>query len=273
MLLAISLIPLLYEIFNFVVTFYLQKKLGVMIVGSGYSYDTSASIYSFTDNMIIAANYLAASTPILAYSLVSGSTNALTSVFSHINDPAKTRADQAGDEYSKGNLNLGGANIDNASYGNITSNNLNDGNQTLSNINSYNDTERNNSLDNNTQRTNSHDNLTAYNKSTYNNSSRNNTVGNDSTNNINRNTRSEDNVTAHQHNTAPTNTFGAGSTTEVMPNGSRIVGSSDGSLYYQPPPNATEGVTHNETYSKSDMDNYNAAKSHTTTARDRKSVV
>lgn len=272
MLLAISLIPLLYEIFNFVVTFYLQKKLGVMIVGSGYSYDTSASIYSFTDNMIIAANYLAASTPILAYSLVSGSTNALTSVFSHINDPAKTRADQAGDEYSKGNMNLGGANIDNASYGNITSNNLNDGNQTLSNMSGYNDTQRTISHDNLTANTRSvnndtHDTLTAYNTTTHNKSSHNNTVGNDSTNTINRNTRNEDNITAHQHNTAPTNTFGAGSTTQVMSDGSRVVGSSDGNKYYQAPPNATQGVTHNQTYSKSDMDNYTAAQSHTTTAQ------
>lgn len=126
MLVAINLIPLLYEIFNFIVTFYLQKKLGNMVVGQGYSYDTSASIYSFTDNMIIAGNYLAASTPILAYAIASGSSMAFTSVYSHINDPAKSRADQAGSELAKGNMTLGTTSLDNASYNNISANKMDD---------------------------------------------------------------------------------------------------------------------------------------------------
>ena len=124
---CINLIPLMYEIINYMTTFYLQKKLGTLtITGQGYTYDLSASIYSFTDNMIIASNWLATSTPILAWALVSGAETAVSSVFGHINDPAKTRAEQAGNDLALGNQNMGNANIDNQSFNNLSSNKLDD---------------------------------------------------------------------------------------------------------------------------------------------------
>lgn len=124
---CINLIPLMYEIINYMTTFYLQKKLGTLtITGQGYTYDLSASIYSFSDNMIIASNWLATSTPILAWALVSGAQTAVSSVFSHINDPAKTRAEQAGNDLALGNQNMGNTNIDNHSFNNVSGNKLDD---------------------------------------------------------------------------------------------------------------------------------------------------
>lgn len=124
---CINLIPLMYEIINYMTTFYLQKKLGTLtITGQGYTYDLSASIYSFCDNMIIASNWLAASTPILAWAMVSGAQVAVSSVFSHINDPAKTRAEQAGNELARGDQHMGNTNIDNHSFNNVSGNKLDD---------------------------------------------------------------------------------------------------------------------------------------------------
>lgn len=126
MLMAVNLIPLLYEIFNYITTFYLQKKLGTLIVGQGYNYDVSTSIYSFTDNMIIAGNYLAASTPIIAYAIVSGSQQAFSSVFGAVGDPAKRDAEKNADNLARGNDNMGNVNMDNASFNNINSNKMDD---------------------------------------------------------------------------------------------------------------------------------------------------
>lgn len=124
---TINLIPLMYEIINYISTFYLEKKLGVVINGGSiYSYDMSTSLYSFTDNMIVAGNYLAAATPLLAYALVSGSAMALTSVFGHINDPAKSKAMQVGDDLARGNQNLGNASVDNMSFNNLQGNKMDD---------------------------------------------------------------------------------------------------------------------------------------------------
>lgn len=124
--LAINLMPLIYEILNYMTTFYLQKKLGVTIQGQGYNYDVSTSLYSFTDNMITAGNWLASSTPILAYAIVTGAGTALTSVFGHINDPAKGAATKAGDELSHGNMNMGNTTMDNHSFNNLSGNKLDD---------------------------------------------------------------------------------------------------------------------------------------------------
>ena len=123
---AINLIPLLYEILNYISTYYLEKKLGVTITGSGFNYDVSTSLYSFTDNMIVAGNYLATSAPLIAYAIVSGSAMALTSVFGHINDPAKSQAQQVGNEMARGNQALGNVSIDNASFNNMQGNKLDD---------------------------------------------------------------------------------------------------------------------------------------------------
>jgi hypothetical protein len=76
--------------------------------------------------MIIASNWLATSTPILAWALVSGAQTAVSSVFSHINDPAKTRAEQAGNDLALGNQNMGNTNIDNHSFNNVSGNKLDD---------------------------------------------------------------------------------------------------------------------------------------------------
>lgn len=124
--LAINLMPLIFEILNYMTTFYLQKKLHVTIQGQAYSYDVSMSLYSFTDNMIVAGNYLAASTPIIAYAIATGSTMALTSVFGHINDPAKSAAGKAGDELAHGNMNMGNTSMDNHSFNNLHGNKLDD---------------------------------------------------------------------------------------------------------------------------------------------------
>ncbi len=125
-LIAINLIPLIYEILNYISTYYLQKKLGITITGSGFNYDVSTSLYSFTDNMIVAGNYLATSAPLIAYAIVSGSAMALTSVFGHINDPAKSQAQQVGTEQARGNQNLGNVSIDNASFNNTQGNKFDD---------------------------------------------------------------------------------------------------------------------------------------------------
>jgi len=111
-LVAINLIPFLYEILNYLTTYYLQQKLNTTIIGSGFNYDVSTSLYSFTDNMIIAGNYLATSAPLIAYAIVSGSAMALTSVFGHINDPAKQQSNQIGNKYAEGNENIGNVNLD-----------------------------------------------------------------------------------------------------------------------------------------------------------------
>ena len=121
---GINLIPLIYEVLNYLTTFYLEKKLGVVISGQGFSYDVSTSLYSFTDNMIVAGNYLATATPLIAYAIVTGSSMALTSVFSHINDPAKNQANSVGHEFGLGNQNLGNTTIDSHTSNNMQGNKL-----------------------------------------------------------------------------------------------------------------------------------------------------
>lgn len=133
-LLAVNLMPLIFEILNYITTFYLQKKLGIIIQGGAYTYDISTSLYSFTDNMITAGNYLVASTPIIAYAVVSGSSMALTSVFGQINDPAKSQSAKVGEEYSHGTQNLGNTSIDNHSSNNVQSNKLDDQISTTSGV-------------------------------------------------------------------------------------------------------------------------------------------
>lgn len=124
---CINLIPLMYEIINYMTTFYLQKKLGVLVItGQGYTYDLSASIYSFTDNMIIASNWLAASTPILAWALVSGAQMVVSSAFSSINNHAQSRAESAGNDLARGNQNFGNTTMDNHSFNNLSGNKLDD---------------------------------------------------------------------------------------------------------------------------------------------------
>lgn len=123
---GINLIPLIYEIINYITTYYLRNKLGVVISGQGYNYDISTSLYSFNDNMIIAGNYLATATPIIAYALVSGASTALTSVFGHINDPAKAQTGHVGQEMARGNQSIGNASIDTQSYNNMQGNKLDD---------------------------------------------------------------------------------------------------------------------------------------------------
>lgn len=123
-IIALNLIPLIYEILNFVGTFYIQKKLGTVIVGQGFSYDISTSLYSFTDNMIVASNYLATMTPMIAWALVSGTAFSLTAVFDHMSNPAQKAVDGIGTEASRGNQNIGNSTIDNSSYNNLNSNKL-----------------------------------------------------------------------------------------------------------------------------------------------------
>lgn len=124
---CINLIPLMYEIINYMTTFYLQKKLGTLtITGQGYTYDLSASIYSFSDNMIIASNWLAASTPILAWAMVSGAQTAVSSVFGAFHNPSQSRAERVGDDLALGNQTIGSTNIDNHSFNNISGNKLDD---------------------------------------------------------------------------------------------------------------------------------------------------
>ena len=121
---TINLIPLIYEILNYITTFYLEKKIGGVITGQGFNYDVSTTLYSFTDNMIVAGNYLATATPMLAYAIVTGSSNALTSVFGHINDPAKQQASNVGTDMARGNQNMGNATLDNHSFNNVQGNKL-----------------------------------------------------------------------------------------------------------------------------------------------------
>lgn len=125
-IITINLIPLIYEILNFFTTAYLQKKLGVVITGSGYSYDLSTSIYSFTDNMISATNWLATSTPLIAYAIVTGSGTGLTSIFSHVTDAAKSITSGVANDYTKGNQNIGNISLDNASFDNVQGNKMDD---------------------------------------------------------------------------------------------------------------------------------------------------
>lgn len=125
-LVALNLIPLLYEILNYLSTYYLQQKLHTTIIGSGFNYDVSTSLYSFTDNMIVAGNYLATSAPLIAYAIVSGSAVALTSVFGHINDPAKSQSQEVGRELSRGNWTSGNVSMDNASFNNLQGNKFDD---------------------------------------------------------------------------------------------------------------------------------------------------
>lgn len=124
LLVGINLIPLIYEILNYFSTFYLSKKLNSIIVGPGYTYDVATSLYSLSDNMIVAGNYLVTSAPLIAYAIVTGSGFALTQVFGHINDPAKQNAAQAGTDLARGNQQIGNASIDNVSFHNFHGNKL-----------------------------------------------------------------------------------------------------------------------------------------------------
>lgn len=123
---TINLIPLIYEILNYISTYSLQNKLGTTIVGQAYTYQISASLYSFTDNLIIAGNYLAGLSPVIAFSIVTGSSFALTTVFSHVNDPAKQSANALGQEYARGNQTIGNTTMDTHSFNNINSNKFDD---------------------------------------------------------------------------------------------------------------------------------------------------
>lgn len=123
-IIALNLIPLIYEILNFVGTFYIQKKFGTVITGQGFNYDISTSLYSFTDNMIVASNWFATMTPMIAWALVSGTAFSLTALFDHVNSPAQKAVDSIGTEASRGNQSIGNATVDSYSYNNLNSNKL-----------------------------------------------------------------------------------------------------------------------------------------------------
>lgn len=154
---TVNAIPFVFEVLNACINWYAQAKSGMAVTDGGFTLMNSSNLYSLNANIVAAANYLSMSVPVLAYALVSGSDMAITGLFSHSSDPAKSAASSAAGEAGKGNMNLGNSQIDNTSYGNLQSNNLSRNNLSENSINRNNISEDNVSMhQHNTAPTNKH---------------------------------------------------------------------------------------------------------------------
>lgn len=154
---TVNAIPFVFEVLNACINWYAQAKSGMVVTDGGFTLMNSSNLYSLNANIVAAANYLSMSVPVLAYALVSGSDMAITGLFSHSSDPAKSAASSAAGEAGKGNMNLGNSQIDNTSYGNLQSNNLSRNNLSENSINRNNISEDNVSMhQHNTAPTNKH---------------------------------------------------------------------------------------------------------------------
>ncbi|MBX9867139.1 MAG: conjugal transfer protein TraG N-terminal domain-containing protein [Burkholderiales bacterium] len=122
---TVNAIPFVFEVLNACINWYAQAKSGMVVTDGGFTLMNSSNLYSLNANIVAAANYLSMSVPLLAYALVHGSDMALTSLFGHSSDPAKSAASSAAGEAGKGNMNLGNSQIDNTSYGNTQANKFN----------------------------------------------------------------------------------------------------------------------------------------------------
>lgn len=193
---TVNAIPFVFEVLNACINWYAQIKSSGVVSDGGFTLMNSSNLYSLNANIVAAANYLSMSVPAIAFALIHGSDIAITGLFSHSADPAKSAASSAAAEAGKGNMNLGNSQIDNTSYGNLQANNI---------------SRHNSSSDNLTQGNTNRNNLTEGNTS--------------------RNNRTEDNISMHQHNTAPTNKHGSAIDQEVLNSGTVLTKSADGSAY------------------------------------------
>ena len=122
---TIATIPLVYEIISALIYWYSSNKTGGIISEGGFNLMTASGLYDLNSSIAATANWLSMSTPILAYAIVSGSDNAITSVFGHATDPAKSVSASSGDQFSKGNLGMGNVSLDNAGMNTVSANKFN----------------------------------------------------------------------------------------------------------------------------------------------------
>lgn len=122
---TIATIPLVYEIISALIFWYTSEKTGGIISEGGFNLLSASGLYNLNSSIAATANYLAMSTPVLAYAIVSGSDQAITSVFSHATAPAGSVSASAGSEEAKGNMNIGNTSIDNSSMNNMAANKFN----------------------------------------------------------------------------------------------------------------------------------------------------
>lgn len=154
---TVNAIPFVFEVLNACINWYAQAKSGMAVTDGGFTLMNSSNLYSLNANIVAAANYLSMSVPAIAFALIHGSDIAITGLFSHSSDPAKSAASSAAGEAGKGNMNLGNSQIDNTSYGNLQSNNLSRNNLSENSINRNNISEDNVSMhQHNTAPTNKH---------------------------------------------------------------------------------------------------------------------
>jgi conjugal transfer mating pair stabilization protein TraG len=122
---TIAAIPLIYEIISALIYWYSSAKTAGIMGEGGFNLMTASGLYDLNSSIAATASWLSMSTPILAYAIVSGSDNAITSVFGHATDPAKNVAATTGNELSKGNLAFGNTSVDNAGMNTLSANKFN----------------------------------------------------------------------------------------------------------------------------------------------------
>jgi conjugal transfer mating pair stabilization protein TraG len=122
---TIAAIPLIYEIISALIYWYSSAKTAGIMGEGGFNLMTASGLYDLNSSIAATASWLSMSTPILAYAIVSGSDNAITSVFGHATDPAKNVAATTGNELSKGNLGFGNVSVDNAGMNTLSANKFN----------------------------------------------------------------------------------------------------------------------------------------------------
>lgn len=122
---TIAAIPLIYEIISALIYWYSSAKTAGIMGEGGFNLMTASGLYDLNSSIAATASWLSMSTPILAYAIVSGSDNAITSVFGHATDPAKNVAAGTGNELSKGNLAFGNTSVDNAGMNTLSANKFN----------------------------------------------------------------------------------------------------------------------------------------------------
>ncbi|MBY0379504.1 MAG: conjugal transfer protein TraG N-terminal domain-containing protein [Burkholderiales bacterium] len=121
---TINAIPFVYELLSYSINWYASVKTGSIAAMSGYNLMSATNMYSLNANIVSAANWMAMSTPALAYMLISGSEMAFTGIFAHGTDAGKSIATTTSNDMSKGNVTMGNESIDNQNYGNISHDNL-----------------------------------------------------------------------------------------------------------------------------------------------------
>lgn len=123
--LTIAMIPLVYEVLSAITYWYsAPKSLGILGSG-GFNLLSSSGLYNFNATVASTANYISITAPIISYAIVSGSDMAITGLFSHVTDPARSISSTQGALMSTGSDNMGNVSMDVAGMNNLTANKFN----------------------------------------------------------------------------------------------------------------------------------------------------